>query len=148
VSSILYEVLSHFETKVEEAIPTIRKSRQYYNTSSVDDVNNGHTYAVRPGSASPTSGTLRSVTIEQEVELQITKEYVEKGATDQSIRAAVETLMLNHEAVLNIISFHSISGVQIIQHPSFSAPEIDEARKLVSITFTYPVIYRKFITGS
>lgn len=148
MSSIVSEILTHFETVIEAQIPSIKKSRHYYGTGKTDDINNGHTYAIRPGSGSPVSGTLRSVTLEQDFELEITKEYIEKGVNDSSLRAAIETLIANHELVLASIPFHTITAVKKINHPSFSAPEVDAEKKSVSITFTYPITYSKSISGS
>lgn len=139
------EIVAYLESKIEIALPSIQKSRHYYDLSKNDDVKNRYIYAVRPGEGAPNQGTIGKVTIQQEFEIQISREYEEKTNNDLSLRAAIEALFNDGEAVLFQVKTGRPASIILIGDPSFSAPEVDDSKKTASITFTFPILYRKNI---
>jgi hypothetical protein len=148
VSSVVYEVITLIENAVTVSVPLLVKSRNYYDFNKNDGARNAYIYAVRPASASSVSGVIRSATIEQEFEVELSKEFVDTGSTDQSIRDAIEAIYLDNELILKEITLRRSGNILKVGEPSYSAPEINQNQKSVSITFTYPITYRKSIRGA
>jgi hypothetical protein len=147
VSSVVAEVITLIETAVGASVPLLVASRNYYNLEKNDGVKNAYIYAVRPGSASSVAGVIRSATLEQEFEIEIAREFIEKATTDLAIREAVEQIYLDNELILKEITLRRSGNILKVGEPSYSAPEINQNQKSVSIIFTYPITYRKSIRG-
>lgn len=147
MSSIVGDIISFIEASIELVVPTISKSKNYYDFVSNGDNKNNHIYAVRPGSASSSVGVTRYSTITQEFEVQLARDYFDHPADDVKLRAAVELINIDAEAILKELSLRKNLCILIVQPPSFGAPDIDAKNKVVSITFTYPITYRKSIKG-
>ena len=149
MNSIVGEVLSFIEASVLNALPGIQKSKNYYNFSKNGNIKSDYIFAVRPGTASIVNGTLRSVTMSQDFEIEISRDYIENGSDDMAIRKAIDLIYSDNEKILKEVSLRKTDVVNIVlvQGPSFSQPTINENTKSVSITFTYPVTYRKPIKG-
>lgn len=147
MGSVVADVITLIENAVTVAVPALVKSRNYYDLNKNDGAKNSYIYAVRPGSASPTSGVTRSATLEHEFEIELSKEYLEIGSNDIAIRAAVEAIYLDNELILKEITLRRTGNILKVGEPSFSAPEINQTQKSVSIIFTYPITYRKSIRG-
>lgn len=141
------EILEFIESSIKLAVPALMPSRHFYDLEKNDGVKNGYIFAIRPGSASPSQGVVRAVTLEQDFEVEIEREFVEKGSTDVAIREAVERIYSDNELIMKEVSLRKAASVLIIKEPSFSAPKINQSQKTVSIVFTYPIIYRKQIKG-
>lgn len=141
------EIMEFIEAGIKNAVPTLMASRHFYDLEKNDGVKNGYIYAIRPSSASPTQGTVRSVTLEQDFEIQIEREFIEKGSNDIAIREAVDRIYSDNELIMKEISLRKAASILLIKEPSFSAPSINQSQKTVSIVFTYPIIYRKQIKG-
>ena len=141
------EVLDFIEQSIKVAVPGLLASRNFYDLEKNDGVKNGYIFALRPGSASPAGGVVRSVTLEQDFEIEIEREFIEKGSSDVAIREAVEKIYSDNELIMKEISLRKAASILIIKEPSFSAPKINQNQKAVSIVFTYPIIYRKQIKG-
>jgi hypothetical protein len=148
VSSVVAEVITLIETAVGASVPLLIASRNYYDLEKNDGVKNSYIYAVRPGSASPVAGVTRSVTVEQDFEFEVSREFIEKANTDIAIREAVEQIYLDNELILKEVSLRRSGNILKVGDPSFSAPEINQIQKSVSIVFTYPITYRKSIRGA
>lgn len=141
------EILSFIESSVEAVIPTISKSKNYYDFLANSDNKNSHIYAVRPGSASSAVGVTRYATITQDFELQIARDFFDNPANDEKLRAAINLIYADSELILKELSLRKNSSILIVQTPSFDAPEVDAKNKFVSINFTFPITYRKSIKG-
>lgn len=149
MTSIVGEVLEYIESSVQTALPGIQKSRHYFNFSKNDSVKNNYIFAVRPGNANSVNGTLRSVTMSQDFEIEISRDYIENSSDDLPVRRAIDAIYADNEKILKEISLRKTTVVSIlaVKEPSYSTPVINENTKSVSITFTYPVTYRKAIKG-
>lgn len=149
MDSIVQTLITYLEESVQSAIPTISKSKHYYDFNKNDSVKNNHIFAVRPSSARNTPGTIRSVTIEQDFEIEISRDYIEKSTDDSSLRNAIDEIYQDNEKIIREISLRrtTLQNILFIGQPSFERPEVNENQKSVSITFTYPVTYRKSIKG-
>lgn len=147
VSSVVSSIITLIETAVGDVAPSLVASRNYYDLDKNDGARNNYIYAVRPGSASAVSGVIRSATIEQDFELEISKEFKDIGNTDQNIRDAVEAIYLDNELIFSELIHKRAASLIKVSQPSFSAPEVNQTQKRVSIIFTYPITYRKAIQG-
>jgi hypothetical protein len=149
VSSLTGEIIAFIEASIENAIPSIKQSKHYYDLDKNDSVRNNHIYAVRPSSARSVSGAIRSVTMEQEFEIEISRDYVENGSSDAALRNAINLVYQDNEKILREISLRktTINNVLKVSEPSFDAPKVNDKQKSVSITFSYPITYRKPIKG-
>lgn len=141
-------IQAHIESVLESSLTGAKKSRHFYDFNKNDDVKNSYIYAVRPMSASATTGTLRSATIRQEFEIEIAREYQETGSNDEPLRSAILSLHNDNELVLASLLSSRPLGTILIEVPSISEPQIDDRRKSVSLIFTYPITYRKELPGS
>lgn len=149
MNSIVGDIVSFLETSVQSAIPSITKSKHYYNFNKNDAVRNEFVFAVRPGRASSVNGVTRSVTVQQDFEIQISRDYVEKSSDDLSLRAAIDLIYRDNETIFREVSLRkgAVSAVLMVGIPSFDQPDVNENQKSVSIVFTYPITYRKSIKG-
>ncbi len=149
VSSITGTILTFIETSVEAALPSIAKSKHYYDLNKNDAVKNGYVYSVTPGSGSNVPGTLRHVTIEQDFEITISRDYIENTSNDINLRTAVDSIYQDNETIIREIALRktTVANVLRVAEPSFTAPIVNENQKSVSVTFTYPITYRKPIKG-
>lgn len=147
VSSVVSEVITLIENGVSASVITLSKSKNYYDLEKNDGEKNRYVYAIRPGSASPVTGVTRSATLEQDFELEISRKFTEVHATDTAIREAIEIIYQDNEKILKELSLRRSGNILKVGEPSFSAPEINQTQKFVSITFTYPITYRKQIRG-
>lgn len=141
------DIIEFIELSIRESVPNLVASRHFYDLEKNDGSRNGYIYAVRPGNASPSQGSVRSVTMEQEFELEIEREFLEKGSNDLAIREAVDRIYSDNELIMKEISLRRAPSVLLVKEPNFSAPKINQTQKTVSIVFTYPIIYRKQIKG-
>ena len=139
--------MDFLETSINLAIPGLSASRNFYDLDKNDGVKNSYIYAIRPGSASPVSGVVKSVTIEQDFEVEFEREFVEKATNDIAIREAVERIYSDNELLMKEVSKRRAPSVLNIKEPNFSAPKINQNQKAVSIVFTYPITYRKQLKG-
>jgi hypothetical protein len=139
------EAVELLENAIKRVVPLLIASRNYYDLEKNDGVKNAYVFAIRPSSASPVTGVTRSVTIEQEFELEIEREFLEKGSTDLAIREAVERIYNDNELIIKEVSHSKTTNILKVGEPSFSAPKINQNEKTVSIVFSYPITYRKQI---
>lgn len=139
------EICAYIEGRVLSVLLSVAKSRHYYDFSKNDDVRNKHIFAVLPGSGTPLATTTKTSTIQQDFQVRISREYEEKQNNDESLRAAIASLYDDGELILKAIKQARPSSIMIIGDPSFSEPEVDDAKKAASIVFTYPITYRKSI---
>jgi hypothetical protein len=147
VSSVISEVVTFFESGIETAVPALKKSKFYYDFDRNPGTKNNYIYAVTPGPASPVDGTIRHVTMQQDFVVQIARDYSGSENNDESVRDAIETIFSDSELIMKEVSLRKDANILVIQSPSFERPEIHQDGRSVSISFTYPVIYRKSIKG-
>ena len=140
-------ILTFIEESIELVVPEITKSSHYYSFLDNPDSRNNHIYAVRPSSASSSVGVTNHSTITQDFDIQIARDYFDHPADDTKLREAVELIYVDAEKILKELSLRKNATILIVQPPSFGQPEVDPKNKFVSITFTYPITYRKSIKG-
>ena len=145
--SSVSDILTFLEASIETVVPTIAKSKNYYDFLANPDNKNSHIYAVRPGSASSAVGVTRYATITQDFEVQIARDFFDNPINDEKLRAAINLIYADSELIVKELSLRKNASILVIQTPSFDAPEVDAKNKFVSINFTFPITYRKSIKG-
>lgn len=143
MSSAVSEVLKMIEDAIKTATPMIYPSRNFYDLTKNDGIKNAYIYAIRPTGASSVKGVTRFITVEHDFEIELVKEFIEKGSTDQSIRDAIESIYSDAELIMREISYRRSGNILVVGEPSFSEPQINQNQKSVSIIFKYPITYRK-----
>ena len=138
-------VLTFIEAQIETVLTSIRKAPHFYNIGDNDTVTINHSYAIRPGDASPTDGTIGYATYEQDFSIEITRSYADVRANDLALRAAIELLYVDHQLITKQLALRKSAPILVVGVPSKGAPSIDEKNKFVSITFNYPIKYRELI---
>jgi hypothetical protein len=147
VSSVVEQIATFIEETIAANVSGLVKSPNYYNLNQNSGTQNDYIFAVRPASGSPTAGTTRSITIRQDYEVEIAKDYINKQSSkDEGLRAAIFDIHEDAEVIHAALSLRKNSNILIVEPPSFDRPEVNENGKFVSITFTYPVIYRKGVS--
>jgi len=148
VSSSVKKIISFLEASVEAAVPSLYKSSYYFDLERNAATREAHIYAIRPGRANPISGTNHSVTLTQDFEIEICREYFASESNDKRLRDAVDEIYRDNEKIQKEISLRRFENILLIEPPSFSAPEIKPNGRSVSIIFTYPIIYRNSVKGA
>lgn len=139
--SVEAAIITYLEDKIEALLGAPVASKHFYDFNKNDGANNDFIYAVRPGPANSIEGTVGRASFQQEFEIQIAREYQELGEDDLSLREAIEFIRSKFDLLLASVVGKPSGNIRNILTPSFSAPEVNEAQKSVSITYTFPIIY-------
>lgn len=143
VNSAVGKILTFLEESIELASPALTKSKHYFDFEKNPSTGESHIYAVRPARGSSTDGVTRSVTITQDFEIEISRDYYSSEADDIKLRETIDEIYKDNEKIQKEISLRKNADILQIAPPSFDAPKINENGRSVSIIFTYPVTYRK-----
>lgn len=145
MSSVVGDIVTFFEASIETAVLTLKKSKFYYDLEKNPGTKDNYVYAVRPGSGSPVDGTIRSTTLRQDFEVEISRDFFGAEVSDVAIRAAVNQIFEDIEKITKEVAYRRTASILLIESPSFDAPVLNQNGRSVSVTFTYPVTYRKSI---
>lgn len=146
-SSTVTEITTFLESKIINALSGIKRSPNYFAINNEPELQKyDYVYSVRPNQASPVLGTTGSLTLEQDFEIEIARKIKGNSKNDKEIRESIDLIYQDSEKLFNELSIRASGNIIVIKPPSYSAPEFDDNSKQVSITFTYPITFRKQIS--
>ena len=143
MNSTVGRIIEFLETSILLASPALTKSKHYFDFEKNPSTLDLNIFAVRPSRGSSSEGVTRSITINQDFEIEISREYYSSEADDFKLRETIDEIFKDNEKIQKEISLRKNTEILQILPPSFDAPRINENGRSVSITFTYPIIYRK-----
>jgi hypothetical protein len=144
--AVISELLDLVEDKVQALLPTYKPMPFTYDIELNDRINNKN-YGVRLGSASSTPGLNRCVTIDHNVEIDLTQRWEpKKSIGDKHLRDCIKDISNDLETIYKELYRRpgslSSATLLLIAPLDLSAPTIDNDNNLVTITLTLSVKYR------
>lgn len=142
--SMVSDITAAIESKVESIAVGFQKSQYIWDTTRNSDSKNQSYYAVRAGSVSFISGTCRTITLEQQFELELGDSFKNRRDKDSDANEKIMELYAVHEAILREImrDNFNIGRVQVVGGLDIEAPEVDNENKVCRIVATYTIRYR------
>jgi hypothetical protein len=147
VNSAVERIITFLESVIATVGPTLSPSKHYYDFELNPSTRDDRIFAVRPGRASSIEGTTKSVTINQEFEIELARDFFGSEANDLELRKAINAIYYDNEKIMKELSMSRSEDILNILPPSFDAPKINENGRSVSVVFNYPIIYRKSVKG-
>lgn len=142
--SIVSEIVDAIGKLVEETVIDFERSQYIWDTTRNAESKNKQYYAIRPGSASFVSGTCRTITLEQNFQLELGDVIKNRGDKDLAMNEKVNGLYQAHESIYREIMRNNfnIGRVQVVNGLDIEAPEVDNDNKVCRIVATYTIRYR------
>lgn len=144
MSSFTKQITDAMELKVKDLLPTFTKSPYAWDFSLNNARANKNIFAIIPGQARSTDGTLRTITLEQAFTVKLSTNYINKNGNDLELQAAIEVLYLSLEIVMKeaMQRRFAINRIMNISSVELTEPEIDNQDHTVTIGATFSALYR------
>lgn len=142
--SIVSDITSAIETTIQALVPTFSRSQYVWGTTQNSDSKNKQFFAIRPQDASFVSGTCRTITIEQQFQVEFGDSYKNRGDKDSDANDKIMALFEVHESLYREIMRNNfnIGRVQVVGGLDISSPEVDNENKVCRIVANYTIRYR------
>jgi hypothetical protein len=142
--SLVSDITTAIETAITAILPPFQKSQYIWDTTKNSESKNRLFFAIRPGSASFVSGTCRTITLEQNFEVEFGDSFKNRLDKDADANDKVMALYEAHETLYREIMRNNfnIGRVQVVANLDISQPEVDNENKVCRIVATYTVRYR------
>lgn len=144
--SALAELVTLIEGKLATILPTY-KAMPFVYDFDLNDRLASKCYGVRVGSASSTSGTNNSITLDQNISIDLAQRFEPKKAQgDKDLREKIGLISSDLEKVYKELYRRpgalTSASLLVIAPLDLSEPNIDNDSNLVTITLTLSVKYR------
>jgi hypothetical protein len=143
-SNLVADISSEIASQVGNLLPLRKPSRYQWSLNDNSFKGNSAIFAVRPGSASTTSGTNRTVTFDQNFEVILSDSFKNKGDNDAALDAAIKGIYEDMQTIYVEIFQRklNLSRVLLIDSMEMSEAEVDNENDIVNITLRFNVKYR------
>lgn len=142
--STVEQIKNAIEAYVGTLAPTYQKSQYIWDTSLNSDSKTKAYYAIRPRAGTFTSGTSRTVTLDQDFTIEIGDYYRSKKDDDSDADEKIYDIYKIHETIYKAVMMDNFNVPRVLVVSSFSLsdPEVDKENKSVKIEATFTIKYR------
>lgn len=142
--SIVSDIIQAIEDKISSESPGYTKSQYVWDPLKNADSKSDKYFAVRPSDASFVSGTCRTITLEQQFEIELGNNFKNRRDKDSDANDKIMELYEAHEAIYRAVmrDNFNIGRVQVVGGLDIASPEIDNENKVCRLIATYTIRYR------
>jgi hypothetical protein len=144
VSNLVKDIRDGLENLIESTCPNFKKSRYIWDFQLNNERTSGDIYAVRPNSGSSTTGTNKTITINQTFEVLLSSKFKNVSDKDSALDLVIMGLYEEHEKLEKVLFQRNINiaRVLVVESIDLSSPDIDNDNNSVTITASYVIKYR------
>jgi hypothetical protein len=145
VPSRIQQIVDGIEAVIVANTTGYQKSKYSFDLTQNNLRTSKKVYAVRPKAASPTSSAIKAWTLDQEFEIVLSDEFVNKDKSDSATSTALYGLYTDLEEIgkkILITKLGLSNFVLAVQTMDISEPDIDNDNNIVTITSTVVIKFK------